>query len=634
MSQAYKKMFMDSISDRPAADLLAIISDLYDEKESWHAKYTELSNSGSELVLQFQQMKTELEALRKENAELYRQNSHLTGIKESQAKDLFGRRSEEMKGMLGDIPDLGFSDPLDEDKDADEPDPGEHASDQNAGGPDLNTEDNDTVTGTKLPIPSATDEHKEKRKKEKGKREADLSGLPVQTIYEFDAGKLDEQFGAGEWRIVFWEKHDTVELVRSYSFLKRIYTPVISSGYPGELHREAYTQSLLPKSLVSQSLMADILFNKYNLFQPLYRQDENMIYGIKISRQTMSNWVLKTAGELLRPVYSMLAEMLKGYKYQQCDETTYLVIMDGRNAGSKCFIWVHRSGVFMAEKQIIIYCLEKTRGSAHLFSFYEGLESGINLTCDAYSAYDSIEKAMPDKISVSGCFMHVRRRFYYAALVLKVSAGIDPHKFNEIPEIKALLLIRKMYSEENKLSGMSAEERLKERREHIEPVYNEFMDYIESLKDSMDTFSDKMKDAVSYALNQKEKLHKFLEDGNIPIDNGASERSVKPIAQGRKNYLFSTSMKGGEATAIATSLMETAKANGADPYVYLMFVLERMSKKVYYYQDVDLSTLCPWTGEYKAYEAAYKESLLHKAAPPGNEKPETDRKSIRKDSAA
>ena len=134
-------------------------------------------------------------------------------------------------------------------------------------------------------------------------------------------------------------------------------------------------------------------------------------------------------------------------------------------------------------------------------------------------------------------------------------------------------------------------------------------------------FSDKMRDAITYSLNQEDKLRKFLNDGNIPIDNGACEREIKPRALSRNNSLFSTSMKGAEATVITTTLIETAKQNEANPYYYLKYVMERMAQKVYYYQDVEKEELYPWSERYRKYEASQKQEMMNKAAPPGNEKP-------------
>ncbi len=141
-------------------------------------------------------------------------------------------------------------------------------------------------------------------------------------------------------------------------------------------------------------------------------------------------------------------------------------------------------------------------------------------------------------------------------------------------------------------------------------------------------FSDKLKDAILYSIHQEKELRQFLSDGHIPIDNGATERSVKPIALGRRNYLFSYSLLGAEATIVLSSLIETAKANGADPYYYIKYLTEIMPKHVR--QDVPIThkeDLFPWSKTFQDYQLSEKENhLASLKAPPGNDKPRTPRK--------
>lgn len=148
------------------------------------------------------------------------------------------------------------------------------------------------------------------------------------------------------------------------------------------------------------------------------------------------------------------------------------------------------------------------------------------------------------------------------------------------PEIKIIKIFEKMYHEEGLLSDPSVEDRLALRKEKVEPTVDEFFSFIKSLNISDPRYSDKLKEAVLYSLNQEQALRMFLTDGHIPIDNGATERSVKPIALGRKNYLFSNSLEGAEVTAIITFLIETAKVNGAEPYYYIKYLMEIMPKHV------------------------------------------------------
>ena len=148
-----------------------------------------------------------------------------------------------------------------------------------------------------------------------------------------------------------------------------------------------------------------------------------------------------------------------------------------------------------------------------------------------------------------------------ALLILKTDEQI-----RELREVKAVNLIAEIYIEENALKELSADERHELRQKIVRPKVNAFFDYIKAIDVDAQLVSEKLKDAVQYALNQEDCLRQFLKDGNIPIDNGACERSVRPATQFRRNSLFSFTESGAEVAAVIFTLIETAKANGADPY--------------------------------------------------------------------
>ncbi len=144
---------------------------------------------------------------------------------------------------------------------------------------------------------------------------------------------------------------------------------------------------------------------------------------------------------------------------------------------------------------------------------------------------------------LTGCYMHCRRRFVEAALILKLKDLTD-EQIRELPEVKAVVLIAEIYIAENVLKELPADKRLEQRHENVLPKVNAFFDYIRTIDPDDPLVSDKLRDAVRYALNQEENLRKFLDDGNIPLDNGACERSVHPVAQFRRNSLFSFTTSG------------------------------------------------------------------------------------------
>ena len=583
-----------------------------------HLKETE--NASTEMALQYQQMKIERDAALKENEILRKQNQHLTGIQTIQTNELFGRSTEKTEDVLGqvlngDIPD---GDPL---------------SEESPEGKEKPETDEDEKTRRKT---------RERVKKllrllfggpdqpgqDEQKRRMDLSKLPVQTIFDYDIEELNRKYGEGNWRFAFWSERKTVERVRQTSYVKSVFKPIVSVGLDHQLIRPVWENALIPKSVASPSLLSELMVDWCRMFLPLYRQEMNEErFGFPLSRQRRSSWIGYVVRHYLLQVYLYLCGQLKEYRYQQCDETYWQVVLDERKAGAKSFIWVHRSGELLPGPAIVAYCYEKTRGADHLRNFYAGILQMIYLTCDAYGAYPCFASETGGLMILTGCYMHCRRRFVEAALILKLN-NLTDDQIRELPEVKAVALIAEIYIADNALKGLPADMRQKQRQESVLPKVNVFFDFIRTIDLNDPLVSDKLRDAVQYALNQEENLRKFLDDGNIPLDNGATERSVRPVAQFRRNSLFSFTTSGAEVMVVIFTLIETAKANQADPYYYLKYLLEQMPQHLYDRgkESEYMPDLMPWSQWYRSYEADEKEKLVKAQAPPGNEKPRTPRK--------
>ncbi len=258
---------------------------------------------------------------------------------------------------------------------------------------------------------------------------------------------------------------------------------------------------------------------------------------------------------------------------------------------------------------IIICCFELTRGANHLDDIYENFAGWI--TCDAYVSYATLEKEKKNVIFLCGCMMHMRRRFADALYMTKPST-LPRETLEALPEYKALVLIKNIYNADERLKVLSPEERKEKRDKEVRPIVNAFYTYIEGLNTSDPQMSEQLRDAIQYATGQKERLLRFLDDGNIPIDNGYVERVIRPFTILRRNCLFCNSVEGAKATGIIYSIVATAKANKANVYIYLQYLLEMLPKQTpdawgnYHYDDAFLATMMPWSEEYKAYEKQYK----------------------------
>lgn len=560
-------------------ELLEIIAALRRQLAEQLGYRIDNSNALTAMAVEFQKAKQEVLDLRAENRELKEALARMTDKEQLKTKDIFGRGTEK----FSDIFDASMA--LEEQDEA----PAEVMELFGSAG--------QRVFGTQT---QAGHETKKSGKKRVGKREEDFSRLPCQQRFLIDIVKLDRLYGKGNWRIAHWHRHRTIEHNPAVAYVLETYTPAVSTGLEHELVSIPYDTALLSRSSASASLVAEICYQKYFLALPLYRQEISFAdMGLILSRQTMCNWVLRFSFEYFGPIYDYMQELLLCISYHQCDETTLRVNKDGRKAGSKSYIWVHITSELLDASPIIFFCYELTRGTDHLRKFYEDFEGFIS--CDAYCSYQVLEKEKQEVILVCGCMTHMRRR-YVKALELIDKSGLSAEVIEQLPETQALIMIGKIYDADEPLKTLSAEERKLKRNTAVRPLVEAYYNYIESLDSMVPSMSSRMKDAINYSRNQKVHLCRFLDDGNIPIDNSASERHIKPLVIGRKNFLFCDSIDGAKATAILYTMVETARANQANVYYYLRYVLEEMPKHM---DDTDksfLAAMLPWSEAYREYE--------------------------------
>lgn len=592
-----------------------LIRHLLEENAEMKVRLEVANSAAAELAVQFQQVKAEKAALEKDKKELIRQNRNLTDQLQKRKKDLFGRKSEQSTGIIDSIFDEDPEDPIDESS----PEPG---------GPDT-----DETTASQRAAAAAAFEAakhangtgKPRGHKTRGKRKKDLDSLPTRTVYDFDADALNQEYGEGNWRIAFWRREDTIESVHTVQYHRIRYRAIVSVGLGHDLVSRPCTK-LMPGSLASGSLVAEVMYQKAVQCIPSYRMEQDFIRsGIPVSRQTITNWINRFSNELLVTAADYMARLLIQRSYSQCDETPYQVIMDSRKAGSKSYMWVHTTSELDPYHPIIVFRFELTRKTDHLRAFYGDAGFTGNITSDCYCSYDILEEEYAD-IHGSRCLMHARRNFYYAAMLVKVR-GKSGEELNELPEFKALLLIDAINDADQPLKYVSPEERLRERQTVVRGKADAFFGYLRTLDQDDPAYTETFRDAIQYALKYEKKLRRFLDDPMIPADNGFCERSIKPFATARRNWLFSYSITGAEAAATLFTLVETAKANDAHPYYYLKYLLETLPKHKITKEKAFLKDCMPWSEAYRVYEKQEKEEAMRFFAdqvPP--ERPRTPRK--------
>ena len=424
-----------------------------------------------------------------------------------------------------------------------------------------------------------------KQPKRKGKKEADLSGLPVRRIDHYlSAEELEAEFGVRGWK----QLPDAIS--RKYHFVpakvevEEHHIGVYASKTDEHMVKADHPKTLLHGSLVSPSLGAAIINGKYVNAVPLYRlEQEFQRYGLQITRQNMANRCIRLAEEYLSILYDYLHKELYFYHVIQADETPVLVNHDGRKAGSKSWMWVYRSGHLYQKRQIVLYEYQQTRNASHPREFLKGYD-GICVT-DGYQVYHTLEKEL-EELTIAGCWVHCRRRFDEALKLIPKSYQKESNTFLLMKQIQAI------YREEGKLKDLSSDERLKQRQAVIKPLVDAFFAYLKTINVSK---KDKFGDAVGYALNQEKYLRVFLTDGDVPIDNNASERAIRGFCIGKKNWQMIDTIHGAKSSAIIYSIVETAKANNLKPFDYVQHLLEEMPKHM---DDRDcsfLENLLPWS---------------------------------------
>ena len=424
-----------------------------------------------------------------------------------------------------------------------------------------------------------------KQPKRKGKKEVDLSGLSFRRIDHYlSEEELEAEFGVKGWK----QLPDAIS--RKYHFVpakvevEEHHIGVYASKTDEHMVKADHPKALLHGSLVSPSLGAAIINGKYVNAVPLYRlEQEFQRYGLQITRQNMANWCIRLAEEYLSILYNHLHKELYFYHVIQADETPVLVNHDGRKAGSKSWMWVYRSGHLYQKRQIVLYEYQQTRNASHPREFLKGYD-GICVT-DGYQVYHTLEKEL-EELTIAGCWVHCRRRFDEALKLIPKSYQKESHAFLLMKQIQAI------YREEGKLNDLSSDERLKQRQAVIKPLVDAFFAYLKTINVSK---KDKFGDAVGYAQNQEKYLRVFLTDGDVPIDNNASERAIRGFCIGKKNWQMIDTIHGAKSSAIIYSIVETAKANNLKPFDYVQHLLEEIPKHM---NDKDcsfLEDLLPWS---------------------------------------
>jgi transposase len=315
---------------------------------------------------------------------------------------------------------------------------------------------------------------------------------------------------------------------------------------------------IIDKGIPTAGLLAQVLVSKYGDHLALYRQEAIFERaGFAIPRSTLGQWIGE-CGVQLQPLVDALKSQILTHTVLHADETPVAMLSPGKGKTQRAYLWTHTPGAF-EDLKAVAYDFADTRAGEHARAFL-GTWQG-KLVCDDYTGYKAL---FAQGVIELGCMAHARRKYF------------DLHATNksEIAQT-ALEYIGQLYDIERDVQELAPHERLAIRQERARPLVDALHLWMTQQRARMSEGSAIAK-ALDYSLRRWLALTRYLDDAQVPIDNNWCENQIRPIAVGKKNWLFAGSLRAGKRAAAIMSLVQSAKLNGHDPYMYLKDVLARL----------------------------------------------------------
>jgi transposase len=323
---------------------------------------------------------------------------------------------------------------------------------------------------------------------------------------------------------------------------------------------------VIDKGLPTCGLLAQVLVAKFQDHLPLYRQEQIFERaGLPIPRSTLAQWVGE-CGVALQPLVEALGAELRTHGVLHADETPVAMLKPGHGQTHRAYLWSYCTTRFNPV-QAVVFDFTESRGGGHVREFLglAGLADRApwrgRLVTDDFSGYKACFEL---GVTEAGCMAHARRKFH----------ELWAHHGSTVAE-QALTFYGTLYDIEREVTDLPSDERRAIRQSRAGPVADALQQWLLAQRHKVPDGSATAK-AIDYTLNRWGALTRYLEDGDLPIDNNWVENQIRPIAIGRSNWLFAGSLRAGQRAAAVMSLLHSARLNGHDPYVYLKDVLERL----------------------------------------------------------
>ena len=423
-------------------------------------------------------------------------------------------------------------------------------------------------------------------RKKKTTREQKLDGLPIR-IFEHTLSKeeLSKQFPNGYKELPPLVYKRLSIIPQTFLVDEHHVHQYASKENDGTIVKADRTPDLFRNCIATPSLVAANINGKYNNHLPLERQSRcYRDSGADLAVNTMANWMMRASTVYFLILYEKLHEELQKADITHADETPCEVIRDGRKAGVKSYMWVYRTSE-NEDHPVVLYDYQKTRKTDHPMEFLKDF-SGIVMT-DGYQVYHSMEKKRSG-LKIAGCWVHAKRK--YAELVK--AAGIK--ELDASTAAQGAKKISEIFHLDGKYSEAPDKTRKAYRQRVVKPKVDAYFKWVKTGIVKLPAESNTYK-TMQYSLNQEEYLRVFLDHENVPMDNNAAERAIRPFTLGRKNWVNIDTIRGAEASAVIYSLVETAKANHLRVYDYFEYILTELTSHQDDTSREFLADLMPWS---------------------------------------
>lgn len=322
---------------------------------------------------------------------------------------------------------------------------------------------------------------------------------------------------------------------------------------------EPIPAAVIDGGLGAPGLHAWIVTQKFLDHLPLYRIEHiSARHGAPVARSTLADWVGKI-GVALAALAERLAELLRQRSILHADETPVPQLDPGAGKTKRAYLWAYRSNDLQTGPPIIVFEYQPSRSGSHARAFLEGWRG--HLMVDDYSGYKALFQG---GITELGCMAHARRKFF------------ELHAANQSPIAEeALRRIAELYAIESTGRDLKIDARARLRREQAQPKLDEMHAWLRATRMTTADGSGIAR-AIDYSLKRWPALARYATNGVLPIDNNPIENAIRPIAIGKKNWLFAGSERAGRRAAAIQSLLGTAKLNSLDPYAWLRDTLEKL----------------------------------------------------------